>query len=260
MPSRNSQVPRKTLADTLQLLLDSGAGEREMLMPFVKQFPQVIRAALMPTETATVRGIAEFQFGNELRADFVLLQGVSGGFYVKLIEFKSAADRLLNKDGNLRRTFNRACSQIHSWKEYIRNPARGMSLNLELERQFREREILAPGLRGSNPIDNTAKFPLCHVNCQLMLDYAIVIGRHSRTHAEFARIRTLKDELIDVVSWDRLLGAAYGFSRNGKPVPDVAGEDYSTEPMSREAHEKACSEWNRKLKELRERSAQSGDK
>jgi hypothetical protein len=213
-----SQNKSRTLAGNLQKLLDAKVGERAGLAPFVKRFPQVLRAAVMPHEGGTVRGVSEFRLGSELRADFVLLKGFSGGFVVTMVELEPATATLLKKDGSMTQRFNHAVSQVQQWKEFIGHRSKGRIVALELERQFREREVLAPWLRGQNPFDNTALFPLSHEECCLYTQYVIVIGRRSLSVSENARKRTLREGLIEVVSWDRLLDAARCFLPNGKPA------------------------------------------
>lgn len=214
---------KRTLADKLQKLLSSGVGERAGLAPFVKSYPQVLKRAVMPYEGAIVRGISEFRFGSELRADFVLLTGFSGGFIVNMIELEPSTVNLLNKNGSMAARFNHAYSQIQRWEEYASHRSKGAAFGLELERQFREREILVPSLRGRNPIDNTARFPLSSVDSHLWLQYTIVIGRReSLTPAEIARKGVLmREQQIEVMSWDRLMDAARGFLPSGKPIPYV---------------------------------------
>ena len=212
--------PRRTLADTLQKLLDDKVGERDGLAPFVKRHPAVLRDALMPHEWHQVRGVAEFRMGNELKADFVLLIGFSGGFIVNMVELESSTDRLLTKNGEYTRRFNHAYSQVQRWQEYARHPAKAMALKLELERQFREHEALVPWLKGESPIDNTAHYPLNHPESALWLHYTIVIGRRQTlTDAEVARKGTLRQGLIEVVSWDRLLDAAQRYFPKGRKIP-----------------------------------------
>lgn len=165
-------------------------GERAGLAPFVKKYPQVLKQALLSGEGSLVRGIAEFKFGNELQADFVFLTAFSGGFIVKFVELESSTDKILNKDGSMSARFNHAYSQIQSWKEYVQHRLKGTMLGIELERQFREKEILYPSLRGTNPFDNSNYFTLSHPDCMLLFEYAIVIGsRATLSTAEIARKR-----------------------------------------------------------------------
>jgi hypothetical protein len=211
---------RRTLADELQKLLDLKVGERAGLAPFAKQFPQVVSAALTPNEGGLVRGVSEFRFGSELRADFVLLTAFSGGFIIKFVEFEPSTETILKPDGSMTRRFNHAYNQVLSWQEFVRHRAKGSSFGLELERQFREQEILVPRLRGENPFDNTGRYPLSHPHCELWVECAIVIGRRNDlTHPENARKGSLASQQITVVSWDRLVDAARAFLPNGKPFP-----------------------------------------
>lgn len=224
---------RKTLASELQLLLDTQVGERDGLAPFVKKYPQVLKLALLRYEGGVVRGIPEFKFGNELQADFVFLTAFSGGFIVKFVELESSTDRILNKDGRMSARFNHAYSQIQSWKEYVQHRIKGTALGIELERQFCEKEVLYPSLRGTNPFDNTSRYPLSNPDCMLAFEYAIVIGRRaSLSTAEIARKGSLWPEHTEVVSWDRLLDAAHSFLPNGKPAPEPPYSPPSPEELA----------------------------
>ncbi|MEZ5384205.1 MAG: DUF4263 domain-containing protein [Prosthecobacter sp.] len=208
------------MADKLQKLLDEKIGEREGLAPFVKKYPQVLKTALLRYEGGWVRGIAEFKFGNELQADFVFLTAFSGGFIIKFVELESSIDKILNLKGTMSAKFNHAYCQVQSWKEYVQHRAKGVDLGLELERQFREKEILELTRRGSNPLEHTTRYPLSNPDCTLVFQYAIVIGRReSLTTKEIARKGTLSDEQVEVVSWDRLLDAATEFRSNGEKMP-----------------------------------------
>lgn len=227
-PRANSR--RRTLANKLQVLLNAGTGEREGLAPFVKKYPQVLKSALLRCGGEVVRGIAEFKFGNELQADFVFLSSFSSGFFVKFVELESSTDKILNKDGRMSARFNHAYGQILAWKEFVRHRTKGVTLGIELERQFREKETLEPALRGINPFDNTAHFPLTHPSCTLLFEYAIVIGRRaSLTAAEAARKGSLWDEHVEIVSWDRLADAALNFLPNGKPMPPMPHDPSDSE-------------------------------
>lgn len=229
-PKPKQSLPN-TLADKLQTLLDEKIGEREGLAPFVKNYPQVLKRALMPYEGGLVRGISEFKFGNEFQADFVFLTAFSGGFIIKFVELESSTDKILNVKGKMSARFNHAYCQIQSWKEYVRHRAKGAALALELERQFREKEILEPTKRGSDPIDHTTRYPLSNSDCTLIFQYAIVIGRRENlTTKEIARKGTLSDEQVEVVSWDRLLDAAAGFRSNGDKIPN---HELRTQSMNR---------------------------
>ena len=220
MKSQPKKLHPKTLAHKLQKLLDEKIGERAGLAPFVKKYPQVLKRALLRYEGGMVRGISEFKFGNELQADFVFLTAFSGGFIVKFVELESSTDRILNKSGAMSARFNHAYSQIQSWKEYVQHRIKGTALGLELERQFCEKEVLDPTLRGTNPFGNTSRYPLSNPDCMLVFEYAIVIGRRaSLSTAEIARKGILWPEHTEVLSWDRLLDAAQEFLPNGKPSP-----------------------------------------
>lgn len=233
MKSRKAASTRKTLATKLQALLDAGVGERDGLAPFVKKFPQVLKQALLAGEGGLVRGIAEFKFGNELQADFVFLTAFSGGSIVKFVELESSTDKILNEDGRMSARFNHAYSQIQSWKEYVQHRIKGTSLGIELERQFREKEVLDPSLRGTNPFDNTNHFPLTHPDCMLLFEYAIVIGRRATlSAAEIARKGSLWPEHTEVVSWDRLVDSAKEFLPSGKPVPEPPYSPPSPEELA----------------------------
>lgn len=220
MKPKRKQPRPKTLANVLQKLLDEKVGERAGLAPFVKEYPQVLKHALLGQGNDLVRGIAEFKFGNELQADFVFLTAFSGGFIVKFVELESSTDRILTKDGRMSARFNHAYCQIQSWKEYVQHRLKGVQLGIELERQFREKEVLYKSLRGTNPFDNSDHFPLSHPDCMLLFEYAIVIGRRPTLNAaEIARKGTLWAEHTAIISWDRIVEAASGFHSNGKPKP-----------------------------------------
>jgi hypothetical protein len=220
MKPKPKQSHPKTLAAELQKLLDEKIGEREGLAPFVKKYPQVLKRALLGEGSDLVRGIAEFKFGNELQADFVFLSAFSGGFIVQFVELESSTDNILNKNGRMSARFNHAYSQIQSWQEYVQHRTKGVTLGIELERQFCAKELLYPSLRGTKPFDNTAHFPLSNPDCMLLFEYAIVIGRRATlSGAEVARKGSLWPTHTKVVSWDRVVDTARLFLPSGKELP-----------------------------------------
>ena len=186
---------------SLASALEDTPTERPMLAWFKKN-PTVL--------SRTVSGfrchvVAEFQFGTDYRADFVLLAPFSGGFDVHFIDLEPPNVPLFTKAGVPAARLAGAIEQINSWRLFLE---RNRSCVLRDLSKFVKLRDLSP-LKGSEVIDNTGR-PLHHPSQHLRWNYEIIIGRRGNLGDDGLEKKAsfLTYHGIDLVTYDRLLDNA----------------------------------------------------
>ena len=103
-----------SLVTELTNILESGEGERPLL-GWLKENPLVLTHTLRFCRYAA----AEFPFGTDFRADFVVLGPFSGGFDVHFIELEPPDAPLFTKNGTPAKRLAGAIAQVDSWRLFI---------------------------------------------------------------------------------------------------------------------------------------------
>jgi hypothetical protein len=104
-----------SLAKSFTSALAKAATERA-ICAWLKRNPLVISHGLggFPGKV-----VAEFPFGSDFRADFVMLTGFSGGFDIHFVELEPPNAALFTRSGAAAKRLNGALAQINAWRSYI---------------------------------------------------------------------------------------------------------------------------------------------
>jgi Domain of unknown function (DUF4263) len=98
-------------------VLDSGGGERA-IHAFLKKHPELVVQAFSRAWNANICE-AEFEFGSDYRADFLVLSADSGSWHASLIELEPSSSRLYLNDGTPSKSLRVAQRQIKDWQAWI---------------------------------------------------------------------------------------------------------------------------------------------
>lgn len=149
--------------------------------------------------------VAEFEFGAEYRADFLLLRPDSPGWHAALVELEAPASRLYTSRGTPAKNLLAAKKQIQDWREWVR----------QNEPYFRQR--LAAVISSASEVKKkamqlhfrpSARHDIADMRNTLLVDYVIMIGRSSQLSDEELRRRSMDlqhSDIADIVTYDRLL-------------------------------------------------------
>lgn len=175
--------------DELKQLLDSASGERKV----VEWLKESRENTLVLSRTVSTFGfpnlvVAEFQFGTDHKADFVLLGRYSGGFSIHFVEVEPPNARLYTKKGVPHARLAGAIKQIEDWKSF--ETTRRAAVIDELEKSFKKRELIWGKSRVV--MENTGK-RLHDPTVWLQYHYHIIIGR--RNALSLMRLRGKRQHL-----------------------------------------------------------------
>ncbi|MEQ1923817.1 MAG: Shedu anti-phage system protein SduA domain-containing protein, partial [Pyrinomonadaceae bacterium] len=106
------------LEKRLLAILDSSKGERAV-HSFLKEHAVIVRDSFSTAWNANIE-VAEFCFGNDWRADFLLLCADSAKWTAIFIELEPPSSRLYLNNGTPSKALRVAQRQINDWKEWIR--------------------------------------------------------------------------------------------------------------------------------------------
>ncbi|MGO8929104.1 MAG: Shedu anti-phage system protein SduA domain-containing protein [Limisphaerales bacterium] len=188
------------LTTALQSLLDSAPTERPVLA-WLKKNPIVLTRAIQFGRYVA----AEFPFGSDFRADFVVLGPYSGGFDVHFVELEPPKERLFTKAGNPARRLAGAVAQIDSWRSFIEHDR--SAVIRDLAKFFRLRELVYK--RRTLPRDHCG-WPLYHPQLELHWTFKIIIGRRADLVDEHIQKKASYrlHHHIEIMTYDRLLEAS----------------------------------------------------
>jgi hypothetical protein len=149
--------------------------------------------------------LAEFPFGTDHRADFVLMAPFSGGFDVQFIELEPPNEKLFTRTGTPAKRLAGALTQVLDWKIFVEKERHAVLRELS---KFAEKEELLWKL-GTEMKDN-AGLPIHRPKAWINWYYHIVIGRRkSLSEVELGRkAALLAAHGVDVVTYDRLIDGA----------------------------------------------------
>jgi hypothetical protein len=189
----------------LEAVIDSEGSERTALEWLKKEENAWILPQALAVSEVAAYAVAEFPFGTDYRADFVIMVPFSGGFDVHFVEMEPPNEPLFTQKGNPASRLAGALNQVRAWKTYVENN-RGMVLR-ELSKFAEKAELL--WARKSEILCN-AGFPLHHPDVCIIWLYYIVIGRRAGlTNKQLAaKAAFFKQDGVDVVTYDRLIDAA----------------------------------------------------
>ena len=188
------------LTEKLLKILDHSTGERD-LCKFLKENPFVLLKSL--NHSGNPRWvIAEFPFGTDHRADFVVLVPFSGGFEILLIEIEPPNSKIFNLDGRLAKHANKAFEQVKSWDTYIGKNRRHFLKDIKKFAQ--EKNLIRSH---SEPVNCSVGWDIQDFRMSIHHRFNIIIGRRRdlddpslERKAEFG-----KNSNVSIITSDRLL-------------------------------------------------------
>lgn len=150
--------------------------------------------------------VAEFPFGSDFRADFVMLKGFSGGWDIHFVELEPPNVPLFTKSGVAAKRLNSALAQVNAWRSFVDTDRQSVLRNLSTHTQKHE---LIWKHRDHEPEDNVG-WRLYNPKSLLNWQYHIIIGRRGRQTDEelFKKASFLSHSKIDVMTYDRLFETA----------------------------------------------------
>lgn len=183
--------------------LEESDGERRIL-EFLKLYPQLLITAFNYGWNHIFL-VPEFQLGTELRADFVLFGGYSGGWSIRFIELEPVGARLYLKDGTPSKELRIAMRQISDWRDYIR--IHGAHLRDELSRVMISKNVYQVRHRAiSRYLERHLRDPHDYIQWRCH----IVIGRRHKLSEDEQRRRCRGVASVDaeIATYDRLVDVA----------------------------------------------------
>jgi Domain of unknown function (DUF4263) len=189
--------------------LGQSNGERSIAR-YLKRNPYLVLSAFGEFGNHGNYLLAEFGLGKAFHADFVILQGYSGGWRVDLVELEPVIDPLFNKDRTPTKRLRIAQKQIADWRDYERS--NGTSLRRQLADATKDGDLIKRCSDLGDP---------CTMSGQRLRDpdsfvdyrYHIVIGRRHllSKDAQRLRCRSFRDDSIDIATYDRIVDVAAEF-------------------------------------------------
>jgi hypothetical protein len=189
--------------DELKQLLDSEPGER-VVVDWLKKGSE---NTLVLSRTVSRFGfpnlvVAEFQFGTDYKADFVLIGRYSGGFAVHFAEIEPPNVPLFTKQGIPSKRLVGAIKQVEDWKIFEKTK-RSVILD-ELSKAFKKKELIFG--RSKEVMENTGRH-LYDPKVSLQFYYHIIIGRRKGMSPDDLQRKASSLEIknIEIITFDRLL-------------------------------------------------------
>ena len=182
------------------------AGERSIQRALEKH-PLVIYRAI--TEGGHGYVVAQFEAGNEYRADFLLISTFSGGFDIHFVELEPPSAKLFQKNGKVTAVLAGALRQIELWKRFERVAAKESYLLQQIDKAATTRDLLNPQWRG-DPLICNAGFPITHEIVARNYQYHIIIGRRGDLNPdELSRKANFRQTFdVELITYDRLIESA----------------------------------------------------
>jgi hypothetical protein len=202
-----SPKTKKAQWDRLKRVLDNATGEQEILR-WLKSDSEnaLVLARAFSDSSVGNKIIAEFSFGTDFKADFVLFAPFSGGFDIHFIEIEPPNVPLYTKKGVHAERLATAIKQIQDWKIFV--DANRDAVIHELDKAAKRKKFVF-GEPGEQIVDNTG-WPLYHPKAFLTWRYHIVIGRRRSLSDEGLQRKASSEDTLNVqiATFDRLLDNA----------------------------------------------------
>ncbi len=148
--------------------------------------------------------ISHFKLGAEYEADFIVLEGFSGGWEIHFIELEPPSMSPFNKKGDFSPRMNHAVGQIRRWKEFKQRHDKKPYLVAQLRDAVMKKDLLLNN--GREPIDSASR-SITHPESMLIMRYYIVMGRRDHLNSELmARKANLSEtDGFELITYDRVL-------------------------------------------------------
>lgn len=162
-----------------------------------------------------VIALPEFAFGNQYRADFLVLSAHSGAWHAEFVELESTAAKLYLRDGTESKTLKTALRQVKDWGIWIE---RNESLFRTDLRRALERAAESDHEIEADPV-NFSTDRLLDPRTVVWKHYSVVIGRRSSLSATDQERRAHEYKHgAQIVTYDRFLDIA---ARDGKAASEL---------------------------------------
>ena len=151
-------------------------------------------------------GKANFQFGSDYIADFIILSAHSGAWIIRLIEAQSPTDTIYTKQYNETKGLREARRQISEWKQWVNSH----------QQQFRESLATvvdddAPAYCSNASLHRRAKTELVDLATPVRIEYSALIGRREFRDTKKNQLANVNYD-FDIITYDRLLDWAKSVS------------------------------------------------
>lgn len=147
-------------------------------------------------------GRANFRFGSDYIADFIIMSAHSGSWIIRLIEAQSPTDTIYTKKYEETQGLREARRQIAEWKIWIAN------------NPLQFRQALASVVDDNTPsycsnasLHQCAKTELLDLNTPVEIRYSALIGRRESRDAKKNQL-ALQNTDFSIMTYDRLLDGA----------------------------------------------------
>jgi hypothetical protein len=201
----------------LKEILSNSKGEGD-ISAFLTKHPELIRWAVCRTGGHCTYVIKQFSFGSKYKADFVVAFSYSGAWDVHFIELEPPQDKVITKAGLPSNRLNKAISQVHEWKNFIKTEP--LSYRSDLSDWCVKKDLLGIH-KGENPSNYTGN-RLKDRDTHIWEHYHIIIGRRADLSQE-ARDRMNYNSSLElkIFTHDRLVDIAekIEFANNN---PDIS--------------------------------------
>lgn len=189
------------LTNKLKLVLGSTRSERPVVR-WLKSNPLVLCHAVCSFPFAEYV-VAEFPFGSDYRADFVLLGPYSGGWEIHFVELEPPTEKLFIRGGVQAKRLREAVKQVDDWRSFIEKH-RGCVIR-ELSKFARKKNLLRE-VTEDEPSDNCGR-PISHPKSTFDWYFSVIIGRRGDMHEDdiFRKAAFRGLHMIEVMTHDRLL-------------------------------------------------------
>jgi hypothetical protein len=191
------------VAAEFETLLAASPNE-QTVQRFLKRYPYIVRNALNVHAWNSVHLKAEFPFGRNYVADFLILSEDSGGWHTVLIELESPTARPFTKKGSPSSALSKGLAQLDEWKIWI---GRNDTLFREQLSSLFRLDAYSEHLSSSDREDAAA---IRDPHTVIDKEYIVVVGRRS----SFADSETQERRAVyrgrgqQIRSYDRLLDMA----------------------------------------------------
>lgn len=193
-------IPLSSKAKEFRRLLDQSTTERQVT-PWLKEHPQFL-ARLVGGAFAMV--FQNVPIGTK-HPDFVVLDSVSAGWWVTLVELEPPGQPLFTKAGNPAARLAGAIKQVDDWRKYV---AKERSEVLRRLADYAKRFDLLGASDGAEPLDSRG-VALSHHESEIVWFYYVVIGRqHKLDHDEAGRKTDYQNHHnVGIMTYDHIVRA-----------------------------------------------------
>jgi hypothetical protein len=184
--------------------LEQARNERA-LQPFLKKRPLLVRNALNVWAWNYVEVIPEFKFGDQFRADFLILTADSGAWHAVFVEMKSHRVRPFTKEGLPSRALNIGLRQVDDWERWLTRHEQ--VFRDSVSRRFERKGV--PAFCSRVDHHTMAATEILDPRTHVTFDFKILIGRrHHLSAKDQERRASFSGKEREIVTYDRIVGVA----------------------------------------------------